>query len=93
MGRRVLGTYEVTEYEPNTKYGYKTLSGPVNSQTSFTFELMDGSTKVNITTKIDSVDFLPGDGGVFEKRMKKQMKENLALLKDLLEAKQVLAVS
>ena len=29
MGHRIQGTYEVTEYEPNKKYGFKSLSGPL----------------------------------------------------------------
>ncbi|HEY6072088.1 MAG TPA: hypothetical protein VIV15_01565, partial [Anaerolineales bacterium] len=33
MGRRNLSTFEVTEYEPNKKYGFKSLSGPLLSQT------------------------------------------------------------
>jgi len=33
------------------------------------------------------------DEGVLEKKMKKQLKQNLTMLKDLLEAKQTLPVS
>src|SRR5271157_624670 len=40
MGRRIEGTFEVTEYEPNKKYGFKSLSGPLHSQTLYTFELL-----------------------------------------------------
>lgn len=38
MRRRNLGTFEMTEFEPNKKYGFKSLSGPLDSQTSYTFE-------------------------------------------------------
>jgi uncharacterized protein YndB with AHSA1/START domain len=93
VGRRVLGTYEVTEYEPDRKYGFKSLSGPLNSQTSYTFETANGCTKVNISTQANVVNFFQMDERTLEKKMKKQLKENLAMLKDLLEARQVLAAS
>jgi carbon monoxide dehydrogenase subunit G len=93
MGRRVLGTYEVTDFEPDRKYGFKSLSGPMNSQTSYTFEIANGSTKVNMSTQANLVNFFQMDERIVEKKMKKQIKENLAMLKDLLETMSVLPVS
>ena len=93
LGRRVQGTFEVTEYEPNRKYGFKSLSGPLHSQTSYTFEIANGSTKVNISTQANVVNFFQVDERILEKKMRKQLKENLTLLKDLLEAKRMLPVS
>jgi len=90
MGRRIESTFEVTEYEPNKKYGFKSLSGPLHSQTSYTFELANGSTKINISTQANVVNFFQMDERILEKKIKKQLKENLTLLKDLLEAKQIL---
>ena len=87
MGRRVESTFEVTEYEPNKKYGFKSLSGPFHSQTSYTFEIANGSTKINISTQANVFNFFQVDEGILEKKMKKQLKEDLAMLKDLLEAK------
>jgi len=93
MGRRIQGTFEVTEYERNRKYGFKSLSGPLHSQTSYTFEIANGCTKVDISTRASVVNFFHMDGLILEKKMKKQLKENLTLLKDLLEAKRMLPVS
>jgi len=90
MGRRVEGTFEVTEYEPNKEYGFKSLSGPFDLQTSYTFEIASCSTKITVATQAHVVDFFQVDEGILEKKMKKQLKENLALLKDLLEARQIL---
>ncbi len=87
MGRRNLSTFEVTDYEPNKKYGFKSTSGPLLSQTSYTFEIASGSTKINISTQANVVNFFQMDEGILEKKMKKQLKENLAMLKDILEAK------
>ncbi|HEX2993363.1 MAG TPA: SRPBCC family protein [Anaerolineales bacterium] len=90
MGRRVESTFEVTEYAPNKNYGFKSLSGPLNSQTSYAFEIMSGSTKVTVSTQANPINFFQMGEGILEKKMKKQLKEDLAMLKGILEAKQVL---
>lgn len=87
MGRRVLSTFEVTEYEPHTKYAFKSVSGPLNSVTCYTFEIANGCTKVNVATQANIINSFQINEAVLEKRMKKQLKENLALLKDLLEGR------
>ncbi len=88
MGRRNLSTFEVTEYEPGQKYGFRSLSGPFSSQTSYTLGMADnGCTKIEISMQADVVNFFQMDEGILEKKMKKQLKEDLAMLKDLLEAK------
>ena len=93
MGRRVLSTYEVTDYESARKYGFKSLSGPLHMQTSYTFEIANGGTKVNILMQANVINFFEVAEGILEKRMKKQLKDNLAMLKELLEERQTLPVS
>jgi len=85
MGRRILNTFEVTEFEPNRKYGFKSHSGPINLETSYSFETAGDGTAINLATQAVAINFYQMDEGVLEKGMKKQVKENLALLKDLLE--------
>jgi hypothetical protein len=89
MGHRVQSLFEVIEYELNKKYGFKSLSGPLLSQTSYTFEMENGSTRISLFIQANVVNFAQVDEGVLAKRMKRQFKENLAMLKELLEAKQV----
>jgi uncharacterized protein YndB with AHSA1/START domain len=89
MGHRVQSTYEVTEFEPNKKYGFKSLSGPLLSQTYYTFDIASGNTKVSIFMQANVVNFIQMDERVLEKRLKKQFKENLAMLKNLLEVKRM----
>ena len=89
MGRRMQGIFEVTEYEPDRKYGFKTLSGPLHSQTSYTFEAANGGTRINISTRAHVVNFFQMDEHVLGIKLKKQLKENLTILKDLLEEKVV----
>ena len=89
MGQRNLSTFEVTEFEPNKKYSFKSRSGPFDLQTSYTFEIADRSTRIHISTQVHVVDFFQTNEGILEKSMKKQLKENLAMLKDLLESGQL----
>jgi len=87
MGHRVQGTFEVIEYEPNREYGFKSLSGPLHSQTSYTFEMANGGTRITVSTQAHLVNFFQMDERLLGKKIKKQLKENLILLKDLLEEK------
>lgn len=93
MGRRVVSTFEVTEFEPNRKYGFKSFSGPLQSYTSYSFKTDKGCTQIDISTQVNMVNSLQLNEGILEKKMRRQLKENLALLKDLLEAKGMLPVS
>ena len=87
MGRRNLSTFEVTEYQPDQKYGFKSLSGPLSSQTSYSLGMADnGCTTIEISIQADVVNFFQMDEGILEKKMKKQLKEDLGMLKGLLEA-------
>ena len=92
MGRRNLSTFEVTEYEPNMKYGFKSISGPLDSETAYVLEVADGGTKLTISTQASVLDFFRVDEGILERRMRKELKESLETLKDLLEEKRTLSV-
>ena len=87
MGQRNLSTFEVTEYEPNKSFGFKSLSGPLQSHTSYTLEIANGSTKVNVSTQVAVDNSLKVNEFVLKKTMGKQLKENMALLKGILEAR------
>ena len=89
LGRRNLGTYQVIESSSNRKYRFKSLSGPLHLHTAYTFGATDGGTKVKISVHVGTMDFFQINERILEKRMKKQLKENLASLKALLEVKQV----
>lgn len=86
MGQRSQSTYEVTEYEPNRKYGFKSLSGPLQSFTSYTFTPARGCTQVEISLQANAVNLVDLNENVLQKRMKKRIKEDLAMLKNILEA-------
>ena len=85
MGRRIHSTFEITDFEANKYYGFKSVSGPFHSQTLYTFELDKCSTKINISTQASVINFFQIQENILEKQMKKQLKENLEMLKKVLE--------
>lgn len=93
MGRRNLSTFEVAEYEQNKKYRIKSLSGPLQLQTTYTFETVNSGTQINVSIQASVTNFHQLHEGLVEKSLRKQLKENLALLKDLLETSQILPAS
>lgn len=89
LGHRSKSTYEVTEYEPNNKYGFKSLSGPLQSFTTYTFYPAKGYTKVDISMQANVINMVDLNENILEKKMKRQIKENLAMLKNILETEGV----
>jgi len=85
MGHRIKSTFEVTEYDPNKKYGFKTLTGPLQSYTSYTFDITKGYTQITLLTDANVINLLEFNENILEKKLKKQLKENLAMLKSVLE--------
>lgn len=86
LGHRTQNTYEVTEYEPGRKYGFKSLSGPLNSFTTYTFNIARGCTQVELSLQANAINLIEFNENILEKKLKKQFKENLAILKNILEA-------
>jgi hypothetical protein len=85
MGRRNLGTFEITEFELNKKYGFKSLSGPVHSQTSYTLETESGRTRLHISIQASAPNFFHITEKLLWKTMKTQLEEDVARLKTILE--------
>lgn len=89
MGYRFQATFEVTEYEQNRKYAFKSLSGPLNLLTTYTFEIAAGSTRINVSTQAAVIAFPQVSERILEKKMKRQLKDSLALLKEVLETRRM----
>jgi|SRR3990172_2495687 len=85
LGRRNLGTFEVTEYKPNRKYGFKSLSGLLHSKTSYILKSVSGRTRINISIQASAPNFFQLNEARLRKTMEKQLKEDVARLKDILE--------
>lgn len=85
MGRRNLGTFEVTEFEPDKRYGFKSLSGPIHSRTSYTLENVGDATMLHITVQASAPNFFKITEALLCKTMKEQLEEDVSKLKDILE--------
>ena len=86
LGRRMENTHEVTEYEPPTKIGVKTTSGPVSVKSGEIFEAAgENQTKVTVhgEAEVGSVFHLAEP--IVERMAQRQWEAGLENLKDVLE--------
>jgi hypothetical protein len=86
MGRRMESILEVTKFESNKKYGFESKSGSMQSTTLYTFDVIKYSTRIHASTQIELGDEWKFSDTTTAKTVKKQHRENLALLKGILEA-------
>ena len=92
LGQRMERVYEVMEFVPNKSYGFKSISGPIDSYTLYNFELMKGSTRLGSSTQIRLGERFKSNPITAEKLIKKENRENLALLKNILESSRVMSL-
>jgi uncharacterized membrane protein len=85
LGRRMEVNSEVTEFEPNRKWAYKTISGPFASAALYTLEPVDGGTKVTMIVEGEVGGFFKLAEPVMAAMSRRQLESGLANLKDVLE--------
>lgn len=85
LGRRLEVTIEVTAFEPGRKFAFRSLTGPVKSENSFTFEQSDRGTMVTESADAEMGGFLGLADPLIGRTLQRQFETNLATLKDLLE--------
>jgi hypothetical protein len=90
MGQRIQSNFEVTEFETNQIYGYETISGPIQLQTFYSFETVEHGTKVIVSSLINPGGFFKLVDPIVARAAKKQFKENLTTLKEILESREVI---
>jgi len=90
MGRRMEGTGEVIGYKANKKMTYKSASGPMSGEYSFTFEPVEGGTRLSFVGEGETGGFLKRLFGladsIFVRMAQRGMETDFANLKDILEA-------
>jgi uncharacterized protein YndB with AHSA1/START domain len=86
LGRRLEGTAEITEYEPNVKIAIRSTSGPVQYEVWLTFETVDAGTKLTMVGEADTGGFFKLAEGLVMRQFQKEMQGAFAVLKDILEA-------
>ncbi len=87
MGRRIETTGEITEYEQNVHWAWKSTSGPIPGSGRTAFEAVgEGQTKVTISADLELGGFFKVAEPLVARSGGRLMESNLANLKDLLEA-------
>jgi len=86
LGRRMEWTSEITEYEPNRKWGQKLISGPMSMEQSVTFEPVKGGTSLTVVGEGEFGGFFKVAEPLVIRTAGSQLKGNLAKLKEILEA-------
>jgi len=85
LGRRNVAAFEVTTYEFNKAIEFKSISGPLHLWSIYTFATTAAGTRITVSTRAHVVNFNYMDEGILEYKIKKQLKENLRMLRNLLE--------
>ena len=85
LGQKLEATGEVTEFEPNKKFAFKSTSGPIKFNLMQTFESVSGGTKVTIHVEMEAGGFFKLAEGALAGNMKKTFEDQAAKLKALLE--------
>ena len=77
---------EITEYKPNRKLGFKTTSGLLLAMGEFTFESVEGGTRVTLVSGMKPTGFLKLVGPILARPSQSHLETEFAKLKELLEA-------
>ncbi len=86
LGRRFESLCEVIAYEPNRHFAFRTTSGPISLEARYTFESVDGATRVSEVREGAQPGFYKLAEPIFRRLAQRQMETSLNNLKDLLEA-------
>jgi uncharacterized membrane protein len=87
-GRRIAADYRVTAFEPNRRLGFEAIAGPVRPTGQFTFEDVNGATRVTFGLQAELSGFKKLlMGGMVQRTMDAEVAA-LGRLKAVLEAPQ-----
>ena len=86
LGRRIENDTEVTEFEPNRKFAWRSTSGPFPVQASATLAEIAGDTRVNLTIEAEPGGFFKLAEPLIVSMAKRQFQSDFDNLKDLMEA-------
>ena len=86
LGRRYETPTEVSAYEPNRRLSYRGTGDPVFTQMTFIFGVVPGGTRFTHTQEVEPGGFFGLAESLFDIEAKRQLRNDLQTLKDLLEA-------
>lgn len=86
LGRQIDIEGEVTEYDPNGKYSFRSVSGPFPLEGALACEAAEGGTKVALRVEAEIGGFFKMAEPLVARMIQRQFEADMANLKDLLEA-------
>jgi uncharacterized membrane protein len=86
LGLRTAAAYQITEYEPNHKVAFKSLSGPAQFKGGYTVEAIGGGTQVTLAGEAVMVGLFKLLEPIIARTVAKQVVASLTNLKAVLEA-------
>lgn len=85
MGRPMDQTMEVTAYEPNKKWSFKSIKATVPHEAHLAFESVEGGTRINLTSLGRPKGLLRLAAPIINRQLKKEFVADFENLKRLLE--------
>lgn len=85
LGRRIAYTYQVTELVPDRRLVMETAQGPFPMRTTYTWEPVEGGTRMTLSNAGEPRGFARLGAPVLERAMRRATSKDLARLKALLE--------
>jgi uncharacterized membrane protein len=85
LGRRIAYTYEVVELVPGERLMMRTADGPFPMETTYTWEPVEGGTRMTLRNRGNPSGFAKVTGPLVERAMRRATTKDLARLKSLLE--------
>ena len=86
LGREIDSVSEITGYEPNKRYAWKVVSGPVSVGAEATFESVGSGTRLSLIGEGDPGGFFRLAEPIVGRMARRQMEADCENLKDLLES-------
>ena len=86
LGRKAETEIQLTKYDPPNGAGVKALNGPVPFENNYKFESQGDSTQMTFSGQAEISGFFKLAEGLAGKQLEKQMENDAAALKKLLEA-------
>jgi carbon monoxide dehydrogenase subunit G len=86
LGQRLEATVELMELVPKRRRSLKTTEGPISAKATFTFEPVEGGTRVNYTFEGEAKGVFKLADPVLARMIQRQVETDFSNLKDLLEA-------
>ena len=87
MGRKTESPYKVTEYKLNSRYTTETTSGSFQTTERFTFESVEGGTKLSVEGQVEASGLLRVAEPVLARMARRQSATDFQTMKDLLESR------